>query len=134
MCGRRWESSAENCEGQNGDAKRELHSPSYKGDYPVQASENDDDWDGLVSNHKDSHGQGIVENFTETRSTVSSVEECTPKNMDEKTLDHSKSWRNDLSRLSYYYLFKVDISAEKLCIPSCTASASTYWIFNRVHL
>lgn len=109
------ESSVDTWKGQNGDAKRDVLSPSPKDDYPVQATVDDAlaVQVGQVSNHDDNREHGIRGKLSETRSGVtSSAEESPPKVIHEKKLEPSKSSKDDVSSLSRYYLSKLDISAE----------------------
>lgn len=112
------ESSVDTWKGQNGDAKRDLLSPSHKDDYPVQASVDGASavQAGQMSNHEDNHEHGNQGKLSETRSgVISSAEESTPKVIHEKKLESSKSSKGDASCLSRYYLSKLDISAELAC-------------------
>lgn len=113
MNGRGWESSADMWKGQNGDAKRDLPSPSHKDDYPVQASGDDalSGQGGQMFNHEDDHDHGVHSKLVEVMSTVTSPsEDSRPKDIQEKTLDPARSSSNDVTRLSRHYISKLDIS------------------------
>lgn len=112
--GRGWESNADMWKGQNGDAKRDVSSPSHKDDHQVQASVDEESGQaGQMFSHEDNHDHGVLAKLAEVRSTVTSPRENPkPKIIHEKTLDPARSPSNDVSRLSRHYLSKLDISAE----------------------
>lgn len=114
MNGRGWESNADMWKGQNGDAKRDVSSPSHKDDHQLQASADEESGQaGQMFNHEDNHDNGVNAKLAEVRSTVTSpAEDSKPKVIHEKTLDPATSPTNDVSRLSRHYLSKLDISAE----------------------
>ena len=105
------ESSVDTWKGQNGDAKRDLLSPSHKDE--ASADDGLAVQVGQMSNNEDNRRHGILGKFSETRSGATSyAEESTPKVIHEKKLDLSKSTKDDVSCLSRYYLSKLDISVE----------------------
>ncbi|KAG2700717.1 hypothetical protein I3760_06G010300 [Carya illinoinensis] len=117
MNGRGWESNMDLWKGQDGDIKRELSSPSHKGDHPVQVPVDD----ALAVKagqryHNEGNHHEVLAKTTEISSTDTSppqeTSEVLPKPGHGNAADPSKFSSDDVSHFSRFYLSKLDISAE----------------------
>ncbi|XP_018838726.2 fl(2)d-associated complex component-like isoform X2 [Juglans regia] len=117
MNGRGWESNMDSWKGHDGDMKRDLSSPSHKGDHPVQVPV--DDTLAVRAGqryHNEENHQEVLAKTTEISFTGTSppqeTSEVLPKPGHGNAADHSKFLSDDLSHFSRFYLSKLDISAE----------------------